>query len=34
MDAAATKPTPFPRNPFDGIPQFGIIASARQIPHR
>jgi hypothetical protein len=33
VDAAATKPSPFPRNPFDGIPQFGIVASPQQIPH-
>ena len=33
MDTAATKPTPFPRNSFDGIPQFGIVASPRQIPY-
>jgi hypothetical protein len=34
MDAAATKPTPLPRNSFDGIPQFQIITTTRQIPHR
>jgi hypothetical protein len=34
MDATATKPTPFTRYAFDGIPQFGIITTTRQIPHR
>jgi hypothetical protein len=34
MNAAAPKPTPFTRYPFDYITQFSIIATTRQIPQR